>query len=368
MAHPVLDGRAWMVWLLAGVLSLFWLRNPLYTGLILLAAWTLTLYWPAETQTPPLPLGRVGGVMLSLTTLWNVLLVHQGESIIGYIPDAWPLVGGPLTLEAAAQGAINGLMLWALLALFVVFNRMVAPEELIRLAPPAWRDVSVVLVIALTYVPETMRHMERIREAQAIRGHRLRGWRDWRPLVIPLLVGGLERALNLAEALMARGYGRPAVASHGRRLRLLLVAALGLSLSGWVVRWWLPGWGWLGLAGGLALVGTAIWLAGRETTTTRYRPRPWQRPSTWLVVVSVGVAVASYLGREAAFYSPYPRLSLPPFAPGLGLALLALTAPLWRRSPPGRHLDAAPSHGAPVASQHFDEPPPPTKHTEVARD
>ena len=48
--------------------------------------------------------------------------------------------------------------------------------------------------MAITYVPETARHFQRIREAQAIRGHRLRGLRDWRPIVIPLLVGGLERA------------------------------------------------------------------------------------------------------------------------------------------------------------------------------
>lgn len=332
MSMSTLDARAWLVWLLAGAISLFWLRNPLYAGTILLTAWTLTLYLPAASTTPILPLGRVGVWVIAFSTLFNLLFVHQGESVVGRLPADWPLIGGPLTLEAAAQGALNGLLLWALLALFAVFNQVVAPEDLIRLAPLAFRDLSLVLFIALTYTPETLRHLERIREAQAVRGHQLRSWRDWRPLVIPLLVGGLERAFTLAEALMARGYGR--TTRMTTRLRLTLVVGLLLSLSGWVIIWRAPGLGWPGLVSGALLLGGGVWWAGRSAPTTHYRPRAWHWHSTWLTIISVGVAAASYLGREAAFYSPYPRLSLPAFAPALGLALLALAAPLlWRPTP-----------------------------------
>jgi hypothetical protein len=46
--------------------------------------------------------------------------------------------------------------------------------------------------------------------------------------------------------------------------------------------------------------------------------------------VALGCAVTLTVGltqREALYYSPYPRLSLPPFDPLIGLALLGLLSP-----------------------------------------
>ena len=86
------------------------------------------------------------------------------------------------------------------------------------MAPRAFYDLGVVVLIALTYVPQTMQQWQRIREAQAIRGHRWRGVRDWQPLVIPLFIGGLERAMALAEAMVARGYGATARRQQNSRL------------------------------------------------------------------------------------------------------------------------------------------------------
>ena len=63
--------------------------------------------------------------------------------------------------------------------------------------------------IAITFVPQTVTRFTEIREAQALRGHRVRRIGDLLPLIIPLLAGGMERSMDLAEAMEARGYGRP---------------------------------------------------------------------------------------------------------------------------------------------------------------
>ena len=105
---------------------------------------------------------------------------------------------------------------WVLtLALLVV-----PTAELAGLTPTALYELGLVLLVAITYVPETARHFQRIREAQAIRGHRLRGLRDWRPIVIPLLVGGTGLYFRaLGRGLSDLPQAAPAVRAQIDRLQ-----------------------------------------------------------------------------------------------------------------------------------------------------
>jgi energy-coupling factor transport system permease protein len=72
------------------------------------------------------------------------------------LPENWWVIGGSLTLEAAVYGVISGLTLVTLLALFLAFNSAVPASELIRLTPRAFANIGLVVMIAVTYVPETM--------------------------------------------------------------------------------------------------------------------------------------------------------------------------------------------------------------------
>ena len=79
-------------------------------------------------------------------------------------------------------------------------------------------------------VPTLERDAAGLVEALRGRGVEVAGLRGRARLVSPLLAGSLERALNLAEAMEARGYGRPGATRSpkpgwGRRERLAL--ALG---------------------------------------------------------------------------------------------------------------------------------------------
>jgi energy-coupling factor transport system permease protein len=200
---------AWLVWMGSILVILSTTRNPWYVGLVLAAiAVVRTAIQRVNPAAPALPISitRFGLWVVCFSALFNALSVHFGDTVLAVIPPAIPFLGGPITLEALVYGFVNGLILTALFAAATVFNQAVTVRQLIRLMPRVFFPVAVMMAIAVTFVPVTLRHYHDIREAQAVRGHRLRGWRDWLPLVLPLLVGGLERALQLAEAMTARGF------------------------------------------------------------------------------------------------------------------------------------------------------------------
>ena len=128
--------------------------------------------------------------------------VFRGDTVLLHLPDWLPLLGGPVTLESLAYGATNGLTLTVIFGGFAVLNRVTPVRDLVQFAPRAFHEAGVVLSIAFTFIPQTTRSLARIREAQAVRGHRARGLRDWLPIVVPLLVSGLERSVGLAEAMV----------------------------------------------------------------------------------------------------------------------------------------------------------------------
>ena len=325
------DARAWVAWLVAAMALTMIARNPLYSLILLLVGQVVGAVWGRPNAGVPIPLWRIGLVILLFAIAYNALSVHIGETVLLRLPAGWPLIGGPITLEAAVYGLANGLVLFTLLALFATFNAVVTTSELVGLTPRAFRDLGIVVLIAITYLPETGRHFQRVRQAQAIRGHRLGGVRDWRPLLIPLLVGGLERAMGLAEAMVARGYGATADSPQSLRTRAGLAGGLALALAGWVWSFW-AGWpGWLLLAGGVALVTGMLWRLGRQSPPhTRYRPQAWTGWE-WLTlaaaVAPLPLILLPWADRATLTYSPYPALSLPGFDPIIGLALATLALP-----------------------------------------
>ena len=321
-----LDARAWVVWVLVTAVLTMMARNPLYTLLLLLAA--LAAQRP-QSSGLKLPLLWLGSIIILFSAAFNLLWIHAGELVLFRLPAQWPLVGGAYTLEAAAYGIINGLLLFTLLALFQAFGGNVSSSDLVRLMPGALRDLGVVVLIAITYVPETHRQLQRIQQAQAIRGHRLRGWRDWRPVAIPLLISGMERALAVAEAMVARGYGATNDSAQRIPVQVGLLLSLTAVCGGWLLALWQQTLGWLLIgAGGAGIVALFV-LLGHRNPRTRYQPRSWH----WRDSLVVGTAVLALLIallpaiRPSLSYSPFPTLALPPFHPLMGMALALLSIP-----------------------------------------
>lgn len=339
---PAIHPLAWVVWLLATVAALLSTRNPVYVAIILLCIAVTLRAGRALAFSPPLPLSvwRFGLIVVTLSAAFNALMSHFGQTVLFTLPASLPLIGGAITLEAVVYGALNGLVLTAMFAAFLTLYQATPTYALIRLIPRALYPVGVVLSVAVAYVPTTLAQFQLIREAQRLRGHQVRGVRDWLPLAMPLLVSGLERAMQLAEAMTARGFGNTGSAGDTTQAVQSLNISRGLVVFGLIllaggVAANLLGVATLGtaliLAGGLSVV-AALWLQGRGVKRTSYRPQPWT-VADWLVVAGALLVVAIYLlplpgvDQTSLAYSPYPRLSLPVVNPLIALGTLGLAVP-----------------------------------------
>jgi energy-coupling factor transport system permease protein len=328
---------AWVSWLVAVLVILSITRNPLYLVLILSCVQLVSVALrQAGTRLPPvLSLWKLAGWIIVLATVFNAFTSHYGSVVLFTIPGRLPLLSGNVTVEAVVYGATNGLVLTGMLASFAVLNLALPVRDLMILIPRAFFPMAVVASIAVTYLPTTLRQLKQIREAQLVRGHQMRTIRDWLPLLIPLLVGGLEHATQLAEAMTSRGFAG-SQAPKGRQYifpRLLMLLGVLLLSSGWIGQ--LAGvmvGGFSLIMMGAVLILGGLWYLSKESPRTTYRHKPWGWKDWLGLGFSVAVLLACLLPiaglRNGTLdYEPYPSLSLPPFSPVLGLILLGLAIP-----------------------------------------
>ena len=276
---------------------------------------------------------RLGLIIATFAALFNWLAAHIGTHVLIRLPGDWPLIGGPLTLEGLVYGLLNGLALITLLAVFGTFNAGADTYALLRAIPAGFAQAGLVTAIALAYMPQTLTRWAEIREAQTLRGHRLRGVRDLVPLAVPLLTGGLDRAINLAEAMEARGFAPEGTATSAPRrlgagrIRLLLGGGVVAVLIGGFLSAYFrqqPAgagqcWRWAGEWSSAALVAL-----GRRSARTRYRRET-------LAAARSGWSALALLGRGAhpgrcspappppGATTPIAGLAWPAFQPGWGL-------------------------------------------------
>jgi energy-coupling factor transport system permease protein len=344
--HPV----RWFFWIATASVAALSMRNPFYLiilfGITLLLVDTLPRLGSIgengeDARENGLPLSPLRFALFAVPAgaLFNGLTSHFGETVLVQLPTGIPYLGGPITAEAIIFGAINGLMLATLFSTFAVLNLAVPVRDLIGYIPRAFYPIAVVSAIAVTLVPGTVRQFRQVREAQAVRGHRMRGLHDWLPLFMPVLVGGLERALQMAEAMTARGFaatGRDAAGGTTSAPQLLSILGMVLVLAGGVLRL-IPGWSggspFLLLAG-VGLVVAAIWRAGRDVRFTRYHRPRWTRADSAAVMGAAIALLPLMLWTASRDYSPYPQLSWPVFDAKIGAALLGFALPvLWLPDP-----------------------------------
>lgn len=324
--------QAWVIWLISMATITLMTRNPLYLMILLFVARIVSAVCGTVVSRTKIHFWRLAAIIFAFSILFNFLMVRVGGTVLFVLPQHWWLIGGNKTVEAVLYGAINGLALITLLAIFLAFNASVPVSDLVRLTPRALKNVGIIVLLAVTYVPETISQLQRIRESQAIRGHRLRGLRDWQPLVIPLMIGALERSMVIAETMVSRGYGATANVKHPRWIRIGLLLGMSLAIIGWLITFRLGIAGWFLLVGGVFLVIFAIYASGRNVNHTQYRQRSWTRRD-WLIAVFAIIPFLMVLlsiwlvDGFSLFYTPYPNLTLPPFNLAVGLSLILLAAP-----------------------------------------
>jgi energy-coupling factor transport system permease protein len=285
---------------------------------------------------------RFGLWVWLMALAFNLLSVHAGEMVVFTLPRHWPIIGGPITLEALLYGLANGASLFAVLLVFATFNLAVETHRLLRWVPAGLYQAGLIASIAVAFVPQMFSSLNQIREAQRVRGLNPRGLRGLVPLFVPLITTALERSLTLAESMEARGFGGITRESSDVRrylLRTMTLAGLLALLIGLILRvtnpqiqW--PSLAWLAL--GVLLTVGALYVQGRQVMRTHYQRERWQQRDT-LVCLACAASMLMMTATHARnpqilSYYPYPPSTpWPGFAIQVGLAAALLAAPafLW---------------------------------------
>jgi energy-coupling factor transport system permease protein len=226
-------------------------------------------------------------------------------------------LGGPVTGEALVAAAIRGVAILCVFLAFAVLNGAVSPYRMLRLGPAAVFHAGLVVTVGLALLPSTIEYLRRLRQARALRGASP-GFRDIPALAVPAVIGGLERATRLAEAMEARGFASHSPLPLGARIAGLVAVPLAL----------VSGWTWLYAANlrGVAVAGILLsagcvaywgWRAARARNMTRLREEPFPLIDRLLAAASGFIAVAAIAARATGWveltYNPFAGLGMPSF-------------------------------------------------------
>jgi energy-coupling factor transport system permease protein len=320
--------------------------NPLYVGLVIaVCAFLVGLHRTDRVLSRAFPVLLGLGVMFAVVRIGlTVLTTHgSGGTVLFTLPEATLprllggfTVGGTIEAPVLAQATADAVPIIGIMAAFGAFNAVAAHHELLRSVPQAFHEPALVVTVAITLVPATMRAVQQAREADRARSGSARRRGRVTRTMLPVLETGMERAVALAESMDSRGFARrkarPAeqIASWATLVGLLALAGSFLAL---VAREQT-------MAVALGVIGTAVVLGAVVLTSkagevTRYRPRR-------LAVTDLGVMAAAVLcpvvlaGAAAAgdmslswVTSPLsaPTLSVVPIAALSLLLVPALVAP-----------------------------------------
>jgi energy-coupling factor transport system permease protein len=256
-------------------------------------------------------------------------------------------LGGAVTLESLVAALYDGMRLATILICVGAANSLASPARLLKAVPAALYEFGLSVVVAVTFAPQLVADLDRVRTSRRLRGRTVGGVRGTAAVALPVLEGALERSVTLAAAMDSRGYGRQAQRSPLVRhltaaallgaLVLVVIGAYALLDASAPAVMGLPM-----LALGFALGITGFALAGRRSVRTRYRPDPWSWPE-WGVTLCAAATAATLLAMSIAgvpgLIAPVDPLGWPA-VPLLAVAgILASVLPAFIAPPaPGTRL------------------------------
>ncbi|MFI9061677.1 energy-coupling factor transporter transmembrane protein EcfT [Streptomyces sp. NPDC053429] len=329
-----LHAGAWWVWALGLATAASRTTNPLLLGLIVAVAGYVVA---ARRTAAPWARSygaflRLGLFVIGLRLVFSTLLGSPvpGAHTLVTLPEvalpAWAQgirLGGRVSAEQLVFAFYDGAKLATLLVCVGAANALANPARLLKSLPAALYEAGVAVVVAMTFAPNMVADVARLRTARRLRGRPTGGVKAVLQIGLPVLEGALERSVAVAASMDARGYGRtaqvpPAVRRTTNALTLggllgMCAGTYGLLAAQGAV------FGLPVLFLGLALALAGLRLGGRRSVRTRYRPDRWGGRA-WLVAGS-GAAVAALFGYAAAT----DPLGL---RPGV-VPLVAPALPLW---------------------------------------
>lgn len=174
--------------------------------------------------------------------LVNPLFSHRGAHILFYLFD------NPITLESILYGFTMMLSILTILVAFVSYNQIITSTKFIFLFSRISPKITLLMVIALRFVPLLQRRLKEISLVQRTRGiqttqgtlrNRLKDGMKQQQIV---LTWSLEEAVQTADSMNARGYGlgkRSSYEAYSMELRdWLVLMFMASTVVGCLVGWY----------------------------------------------------------------------------------------------------------------------------------
>jgi energy-coupling factor transport system permease protein len=188
--------------------------------LLVLIAFSFTIliaFTPSERRASALKLyGFLSASILLIRLLFRVIFNQAivGDSVALKLPTISLSLGGQelhflgavswLNLNAAFT---DGLRLCAIIMGFGLANSIANPRKLLRSTPSALYEVATAAAVAINLAPQFAVSLKRISKARQLRGQ-AKGFKSFTGIVVPLLEDTVQRSLDLAASMDARGFGR----------------------------------------------------------------------------------------------------------------------------------------------------------------
>ncbi len=224
----------------------------LMSGLLLTDEVTLTALWGLVTLAvvvlARLPVPLVVRNLRAFGWLFALTMVVHAFFTSGTVWVRLPVVAWTVTSEGLQRGLLYSLRLALLVMIAALLTLTTSPIEITdgleRLMRPLRRlrvpvhELSMMMSLALRFVPTLLEEADRLQKAQVSRGASFEGGlvqrvRSVVPLVVPLFVSSFRRADELALAMDARCYRGGEGRTCYRQLRLGAgdYVALGLAAA-----------------------------------------------------------------------------------------------------------------------------------------
>ena len=148
--------------------------------------------------------------MALLAALVNPAFVHQGVTILTYLPS-----GNPLTLESILYGLAAGCMLASVILWFVCVMEVVTSDKIVYLFGCLIPALSLLLSMTLRFVPRFTRRLRTVAQAQRYMGRDTRNGsvlqrvREALRVFSIVVTWSLESGIITADSMRCRGYGLP---------------------------------------------------------------------------------------------------------------------------------------------------------------
>jgi energy-coupling factor transport system permease protein len=156
----------------------------------------------------------------------NFTILGQTTHFFGAVPQL-----------SLIEGLTDGMRLAAIILGVGMANTVANPRKLLRSTPSALYEVATAAAVAINLAPQLLVSLQRVRKARALRGTST-SLRNLGGLLIPVLEDSIERSLDLAASMDARGFGRRGVMSRRTaaisRLASLL-GIVGLAIAGYLL-------------------------------------------------------------------------------------------------------------------------------------